>query len=90
MARKIPSELVDEVSLYVAEKKVYPREQDGFTQRLRKVGFSVDEVSARAKRTGGGARHTIWLAAKPGGSSASRLTVLVMRLVLKGLRMGLG
>ena len=37
MARKIPSELVDEVSLYVAEKKVYPREQDGFTQRLRKA-----------------------------------------------------
>ena len=37
MARKIPSELVDELSLYVAEKKVYPREQDGFTQRLRKA-----------------------------------------------------
>jgi spermidine synthase len=42
-----------------------------FTQRLRQVGFRVDEVGARAKRTGGGARHTIWIAAKPGGSSAS-------------------
>ena len=37
MARKIPSELVDELSLYVSEKKVYPREQDGLTQRLRKA-----------------------------------------------------
>jgi len=37
VARKIPSELVDDVSLYVSEKKIYPREQDGFTQRLRKA-----------------------------------------------------
>ncbi|KAA2284846.1 4Fe-4S dicluster domain-containing protein [Arenimonas fontis] len=37
MARQIPSELVDEVSLYVSEKKVYPREQDGRFQRLRKA-----------------------------------------------------
>jgi spermidine synthase len=43
-----------------------------FTQRLRKVGFGVDEVGARAKRTGGGARHTIWIAAKQGGSAASQ------------------
>ncbi|ODS62040.1 MULTISPECIES: 4Fe-4S dicluster domain-containing protein [unclassified Arenimonas] len=37
MAKEIPSELVEDVSLYVSEKKVYPREQDGFTQRLRKA-----------------------------------------------------
>ena len=33
-----------------------------FTQRLRKSGFAVDEEIVRARRTGGGARHTIWLA----------------------------
>ncbi|MBL0966125.1 MAG: spermidine synthase, partial [Blastomonas sp.] len=33
-----------------------------FTQRLRKGGFAVDEEIVRARRTGGGARHTIWLA----------------------------
>jgi spermidine synthase len=43
-----------------------------FTQRLRKVGFRVDEVGARAKRTGGGARHTIWIATKQGGPPASQ------------------
>ncbi|MBY4599948.1 4Fe-4S binding protein [bacterium BD-1] len=37
MAKEIPSELVEEVSLYVSEKKVYPREQDGRFQRLRKA-----------------------------------------------------
>ncbi len=33
-----------------------------FTSRLRKAGFAVDEEVVRARRTGGGARHTIWLA----------------------------
>jgi polyferredoxin len=37
MAGKIPVELVDEVGLYVSERKVYPREQDGRFQRLRKA-----------------------------------------------------
>ena len=37
MAKDIPSTLADEVSLYVSEKKVYPREQDGRFQRLRKA-----------------------------------------------------
>ena len=36
-----------------------------FTQRLRKAGFAVEEMSVRAKTTGGGARHVIWLATKP-------------------------
>jgi len=43
-----------------------------FPRRLRKVGFGVDEVAARANGTRGGARHTIWIAAKPGGSPASQ------------------
>lgn len=33
-----------------------------FTARLRKTGFAVEEEIVRARRTGGGARHTIWLA----------------------------
>lgn len=33
-----------------------------FSQRLRKAGFAVSEEIVRARRTGGGARHTIWLA----------------------------
>lgn len=33
-----------------------------FTMRLRKAGFTVSEEIVRARRTGGGARHTIWLA----------------------------
>jgi spermidine synthase len=43
-----------------------------FTQRLRKAGFSVDEVSTRANGTRGRARHTIWIATKQGDSSASQ------------------
>lgn len=36
----------------------------GFTRRLKQAGFAVEEISARAhaKR---GARHVIWIAAKP-------------------------
>ncbi len=38
---------------------------DGFTQRLRKAGYQVEEAKVRA--TGGkrGARHVIWLATRP-------------------------
>ena len=43
-----------------------------FTQRLRKVGFGVDEVGARANGARGGARHTIWIATKQRGSTASQ------------------
>ena len=38
-----------------------------FTQRPRKVGFSIDEVGARAHGTRRGVRHTIWIAIKQGG-----------------------
>ena len=34
----------------------------GFTRRLKNAGFATEEVTARARRTGGGARHVIWLA----------------------------
>jgi spermidine synthase len=40
-----------------------------FTQRLRRAGFEVEEVGIRAGR-GRGARHTIWLATRPGGRAA--------------------
>ncbi|GAA0640751.1 spermidine synthase [Sphingomonas ursincola] len=33
-----------------------------FTSGLRKASFAVEEEIVRARRTGGGARHTIWLA----------------------------
>ncbi|ATQ70353.1 spermidine synthase [Methylosinus sp. 3S-1] len=33
-----------------------------FSARLRKAGFGVEEVGARANGRGGGARHVIWLA----------------------------
>jgi spermidine synthase len=36
-----------------------------FTARLRKVGFTVDEVKVRARGASGGARHMIWLATNP-------------------------
>ena len=36
----------------------------GFTRRLRGAGFATEEVTVRARRTGGGARHVIWLAAQ--------------------------
>jgi spermidine synthase len=44
----------------------------GFAQRLRKAGFGVDEVGARANGTRGGGRHTIWIATKQGGSPGSQ------------------
>ena len=34
-----------------------------FAQRLKKAGFSVDEVVVRARSNGKGARHVIWFAA---------------------------
>lgn len=35
-----------------------------FTQRLRAVGFSVDQLRVRANGRGGGARHVIWVATR--------------------------
>jgi spermidine synthase len=36
-----------------------------FTWRLRKAGFEVEEVRARANGLRGGARHVIWIATRP-------------------------
>ncbi|KQP58183.1 spermidine synthase [Methylobacterium sp. Leaf108] len=45
---------------------VWSAAPDGsFTQRLRRIGFAVEEVGVRANGKGGGARHTIWLATRP-------------------------
>jgi spermidine synthase len=35
-----------------------------FTQRLRQVGFAVDEAPVRARGHRGGAHHTIWIAGR--------------------------
>ena len=37
-----------------------------FAQRLRRVGFTVDEVHVPARSAGKGRRHTIWLAGRAG------------------------
>lgn len=37
-----------------------------FAQRLRRIGFNVDEVTVRANGVRGGARHTIWIATNQG------------------------
>ena len=37
----------------------------GFTRRLRKIGFAVDEVRVRARGPRGGAHHIVWIAARP-------------------------
>jgi spermidine synthase len=36
----------------------------GFTRRLRKAGFEVEEVAVRANGARGGARHHIWIAGR--------------------------
>jgi len=39
-------------------------ENGGFVRRLRKVGFTVDEVPVRARGKRGGARYIVWLATR--------------------------
>lgn len=41
-----------------------------FVGRLRRAGFAVDEIRARARAPGKGAQHTIWIAVR--GASAKR------------------
>jgi spermidine synthase len=40
-----------------------------FTGRLRRAGFSVEEIGVRAGRAKRGARHLIWLATRPAGQA---------------------
>ena len=35
-----------------------------FARRLRRVGFTVDEIHVAARSSGKGRRHTIWLAGR--------------------------
>lgn len=37
-----------------------------FTKRLKQAGFAVEEIPTRANGKRGGARHMIWIAARPG------------------------
>jgi len=37
-----------------------------FTRRMRDEGFAVEEVTVRARKSGKGARHMIWIATAPG------------------------
>ncbi|MDP8912925.1 MAG: hypothetical protein M3N39_05060 [Pseudomonadota bacterium] len=43
------------------------RPDRAFSQRLRKAGFAVEEVTVRANAGRSGARHVIWLAARTAG-----------------------
>jgi spermidine synthase len=43
-----------------------------FTRRLTRCGFRTETVTVRARKSGKGARHTIWLAAKPEHGSSDR------------------
>ncbi len=36
----------------------------GFTENLRRAGFEVEEIKARANGKRGGARHVIWIATR--------------------------
>jgi spermidine synthase len=40
-------------------------EDPAFTRRLKRLGFRTETVAVRARKTGKGGRHTIWLAEKP-------------------------
>ena len=42
-----------------------------FLKRLHRANFKVEEIQVRARGNGRGARHTIWLAKKPGVASSA-------------------
>lgn len=50
------------------------RPDDGFTRRLRRAGFSVDEIAVRASDTRKGSRHHIWLGARPASGPKNKTT----------------
>lgn len=41
---------------------------NGFTARLNKAGFAVEEIPVRARGGGRGARHLVWMATAPGSA----------------------
>ena len=73
LSRKANDGLYDPSGLAAARKALRPggvlavwssAPDEAFTGRLKRAGFAVEEVRVRASRTGRGARHVIWLAAK--------------------------
>ncbi|MCD4676563.1 MAG: hypothetical protein K8S18_11305 [Desulfobacula sp.] len=38
---------------------------EAFTRRLKQCGFQTETITVRARKSGKGSRHTIWLAQKP-------------------------
>jgi len=43
-----------------------------FARRLRQADFTVEEIRVRARSSGGGARHMIWLATNPDAGARTR------------------
>jgi len=41
------------------------RTDEAFTRRLTQCGFATEAITVRARKSGKGSRHTIWLAKKP-------------------------
>ncbi len=79
LSRKSNDSLYDEAGLAAAHRALRPGgvlsvwssgPDTRFTQRLRRAGFAVDEVTVRARKSGSGSRHVIWFATKtsPGRS----------------------
>jgi len=46
--------------------------EPGFSRRLRREGFAVEEISARARGSGAGGQRTIWLAERPAAPASRR------------------
>jgi spermidine synthase len=76
LTRKANDALYDQEGLRAARAALRPRgilavwssgPDPRFTQRLRRNGFDVEEVKARANGARGGAWHIIWIATKPAG-----------------------
>ncbi len=74
LSRKANNRLYDAEGLLAARKALRPGgllavwssgPDQGFTQRLRRAGYRVEEARVRATGGSRGERHTIWLAAAP-------------------------
>ena len=81
LTRRANDDLYDMAGLAVARAALRPGgvlavwssgPDHGFTQRLRKSGYAVEEVKTRANGKRGGARHVIWLATGPGAAQSER------------------
>ena len=75
LTRKANDDLYDARGLEAARRALRPggvlavwssAPDAGFTRRLRRAGFAVEETQVRARGGRRGARHVIWIAVKPG------------------------